>query len=135
MEYIMGRELIEAFQSDYRVYLCGNLSKPQDMKWIPDSHLEIGTSYYREFTADKPHLHTTATEYNYVVSGMTKVFLIEEGQEFVFETGSLFVIPPHTKYASKHIGGTQILFIKNPGGNDKKLVDVDGALVDWLKLW
>jgi len=135
MEYIMGRELNRALQSDYRVYLCGNLHKPQSMKWIPDSQLEIGTSCYKSFTADKPHFHDTATEYNYVASGTTKVLLIEENQEFVFEAGSLFVIPPHTEYASKHLEGTQILFIKNPGGNDKKLVDINETLADWLKSW
>ncbi len=135
MEYIMGSDLRQALQSSYRVYLCGNLSKPQEMKWIPDGQLEIGTSLYKEFTADKPHFHAAATEYNYVISGKTKVLLIDEGQEFTFEEGSLFVIPPHTKYASKHLGGTRILFVKNPGGNDKNLVNINEALTDWLKSW
>lgn len=135
MEYIMGSELNQALQSEYRVYLCGNLCKPQGMKWIPDGQLEIGTSLYQTFTADKPHFHTAATEYNYVISGKTKVLLIDEGKEFTFEEGSLFVIPPNTKYASKHLGGTRILFIKCPGGNDKNLVDMTEALADWLKAW
>lgn len=135
MEYILGNELNQALKSDYRVYLCGNLSKPQKMKWIPDEQLEIGTSLYNEFTSDKPHFHHVATEYNYVISGKTKLLLIDEGEEYTFEEGSLFVIPPHTKYASKHLAGTRILFVKNPGGNDKKLIDINQKLTDWLKSW
>jgi mannose-6-phosphate isomerase-like protein (cupin superfamily) len=135
MEYIAGSELNKALQSDYRVYLCGNLCKPQNMKWIPDGELEIGISFYKEFTADKPHFHAANTEYNYVINGMTKLLLIDYGEEFIFEEGSLFIIPPHTKYASKHIGGTRIIFVKNPGGNDKKLVDINKALTEWLKSW
>lgn len=135
MEYIVGSELNKALQSDYRVYLCGNLYNPQNMKWIHDGQLEIGISYYKKFTSDKPHFHGVATEYNYVMNGKTKVFLIDEGEEYIFEEGSLFVIPPNTKYASKHLGGTRILFVKNPGGNDKKLVNTSEVLAEWLKSW
>ncbi len=136
MEYIRGIDLNQALRSSYRVYLCGDLQKPQDcLSWISDTMLEIGTSLYKEFTADHPHFHAQATEYNYVLHGVSKVLLIDEGTEYIFDENTLFVIPPHTRYASKHMAGTRILFIKYPGGNDKNLITVDGSLKQWLETW
>lgn len=135
MDFIRGNEVKEALKSTYRVYLCGNLQKPQQLKWISDNKNEIGTSYYKEFTADQPHFHTTATEYNYVLSGYSKVLLIDEDKEYIFDEGSLFVISPMTKYASKHSENTKILFLKTPVGNDKQLVDVNEQLEKWLRSW
>lgn len=135
MQYITGNELNQALQSNYRVYLCGDLKMPQNMRWIHDEQMEVGMSLYKEFTAGKPHFHAIATEYNYVISGKMKLLLIDENREYIFEEGSLIVIPPNTKYASKHLGGTRILFIKKPGGNDKNLVEMNNKLNDWLKAW
>ena len=61
--------------------------------------------------------------------------MIDEGKEYTFGEDTLFVIPPHTRYASKHMGGTKILFVKNPGGNDKNLISVDESLKQWLETW
>ncbi len=135
MEFIHGNDIQKALESVYRVYLCGDLKQPQELRWIHDEKNEIGVSYYKRFTADKPHYHTHATEYNYVISGKTKVLLIDEKREFIFESGSLFVFPPMTKYATKHLENTKILFFKSPGGNDKHVLDIDDTLKDWLNSW
>lgn len=135
MEFINSSDIQNALQFVNRVYLCGDLQKPQNLQWIHDAKNEVGMSYYRQFTADKPHYHTTATEYNFIISGETKVFLIDEGREFLFKAESIFVLPPLTKYASKHLANTKILFFKSPGGNDKKLIDIDSRLEEWLKNW
>lgn len=135
MVFIGGREIQKALTDSYRVYLCGDLKKPQDLQWIHDDRNELGISYYKQFTADQPHYHTTATEYNYVISGKSKIYLIDERKELLLETGSVFVLPPMTKYASKHFDNTTIIFFKSPGGNDKQLIDVDGKLKDWLSAW
>lgn len=135
MEYICGDELFQALEKEPRVYLCGELKKPQSMKWISDGDNEIGMSFYKDFTHDAPHLHTTAKEYNFVISGCTKVLLIDSGKTYTFGEGSLFVIPPMTKYASKHSGGTRVLFFKSPGGNDKHLIQIDAYTAEWLAEW
>lgn len=135
MEYIYGKDIQDALESTYRVYLCGDLKKPQELQWIHDEKNEIGVSQYSKFTADHPHYHTRATEYNFVISGCSKVLLIDENKEFVFEAGSLFVIPPMTKYASKHVENTKVLFFKAPGGNDKQLIDIDDQIKAWLSSW
>lgn len=95
----------------------------------------MGISHYRKFTADVPHLHTQALEYNYLISGSSKILILDTGEEFVFEEGSIFVIPPMTKYASKHLADTKILFFKSPGGNDKQLIEVDDKVSKWLSAW
>ena len=135
MQYISGDTIFDALSRSYRVYLCGDLKQPQDMRWIHDDKNEVGISQYKDFTADKPHYHSAATEYNFVLSGCSKVFLPAEGKEYTFEAGSLFIFPPMTEYASKHMGGTTILFFKSPGGNDKHLIDVTPELETWLASW
>lgn len=135
MEFIYGSDIQKALETAYRVYLCGDLKQPQDLQWIHDGKNELGISCYKQFTADQPHYHTTATEYNYIISGKSRVLLIEEGKEFLLEAGSLFVLPPMTKYASKHLDNTTILFFKSPGGNDKQIIDVDNTLKTWLGAW
>ena len=96
------------------MYLCGDLKKPQDLQRIHDDRNELGLSYYKQFTADQPHYHTTATEYNYVISGKSKIYLIDEKKELLLETGLVFVLPPMTKYASKHFDNTTIIFFNPP---------------------
>lgn len=135
MNYIYGKDLTSALDSEYRVYLCGSLKKPQALKYIHDEKNEMGISHYRKFTADLPHLHTQALEYNYLISGSSKILILDTGEEFVFEEGSIFVIPPMTKYASKHLADTKILFFKSPGGNDKQLIEVDDKVSKWLSAW
>lgn len=135
MECIDGKNLELALKSANRVYLCGDLKKPQDLKWIHDENNEIGISHYKCFTADLPHFHTKATEYNYIIKGSTKILLIDEGREILFEEGSIFVLPPMTKYASKHLPNTKIIFFKSPGGNDKHLIGIDDSLEAWRKSW
>ena len=135
MEFIYGKDINKALDLSYRIYLCGDLKQPQEMPWIHDEKNEVGMSHYKVFTADQPHYHTSATEYNIVISGSSKVFLIDEEKEFIFEAGSIFVLPPLTKYASKHSPSTKILFFKSPGGNDKQVINVDDEIKLWLSSW
>ena len=136
MNYLSGKEISQALQKAYRVYLCGDLSNPQEeLSWIYDNQLEIGISYYKGFTADKPHFHEIATEYNYILKGSSKFYVVNEEKEYVFQHGSLFVVPPNTMYASKHLADTQVLFVKSPGGNDKRLIDIHPELKIWLHSW
>ena len=137
IEVIRGEALKKALDKHYRVYLCGDKSMIQpELEYIPDDYLEIGTSDYREFTADKPHYHKSNHEYNYVVRGCVKVVDIEKGEEYTFEEDSLFVIPPNTAYAGKNKAGTRVFFVKCPKGNDKMLVEkVPDAVAEWLKSW
>lgn len=135
MEFLCGNDIFKALETSYRVYLCGDLHQPQQLPWIYDEKNEVGMSHYKIFTSDQPHYHASATEYNFVISGLSKVFLIDERKEFIFESGSIFVLPPLTKYASKHFPNTKILFFKSPGGNDKHVIDVDDEIKLWLSSW
>lgn len=136
MEYILNDDLINSLTKTYRVYLCGALSSPQPaLPCIHDDKIEIGISHYREFTSDIPHFHENSTEYNFILQGTSKVFLLDEVKEYIFQSGSIFVLPPKNKYAFKHSIDTKILFIKSPGGNDKKPFAVDAQLESWLKSW
>ncbi len=135
MEFIRGEYLQKCLNEKYRIYLCGDLKRPQAEKCILDKKNEIGISFYQQFTTDFPHFHTAATEYNYIISGKSKILLLDEQKEVILETGSLFVFSPMTKYITKHQAGTKILFFKSPGGNDKQLIDMTEELKVWGQSW
>jgi len=136
MKYISASDLEAFLKTNDRVYLCGNLEKKQEMDWISTDGVEIGISHYKHFKADIPHYHMSNIEYNFILSGESKIFLIEEEKEFHFKENTLFVIPPNTKYASKHQKDTKIMFIKVPGGNDKIVIgDIGEQLTNWLSRW
>ncbi len=53
-EICFRKKLLSSLETDNRMYLCGNLEKPQALDWINTDGLEIGMSDYKEFTADVP---------------------------------------------------------------------------------
>jgi len=134
IKIIRGSDIEEATSKEYRQYLVGDLKNPQLLDFVKDN-VEIGISSYKEFTSDVPHKHPVCSEYNYILEGTTKVLIIEDNVEFTFEKGDFFSIPVNTPYASKHKGGTKVLFFKNPSINDKTKVEVTKELSDWLNKW
>ena len=114
-----------------RQYLVGNLKLPQSLPYIKSDVLEIGISSYREYSEEIAHKHTTATEYQYVISGWTKYINTETLEEFEFRKGDFYVIETGTPYAQKCKAGTEILFVKVPSINDKTIVEVNQKVQEW----
>ena len=133
---IRKKQIDEALDKEYRQYLCGHLSKPQPFLEHLDSDIEVGISFYKEFTADTPHVHPVCTEHCYVLSGSTRMLILgDEREEVELNEGDFFVLPPNKPYASKHKAGTKLLFIKAPGTNDKTIIDIDEETKEWLRAW
>ena len=133
---ILIREAIEnGLKEKGRVYLCGNLAFPNGLEHIPTQGYEIGISCYREFSADKAHLHSYNTEYNYVLEGELKILLLQEGTEHHLKKGDLFVIRTDEPYIGKALPSTKVLFSKVPGGNDKVEVPMSVAVKNWCRKW
>lgn len=116
-----------------RQYLAGNLSRPQTLNFIKDEKLEIGITDYSEYTTEPVHYHTTAVEYQYMLSGWTKYMDIETGEEYEFKKGDFYYIETNTVYAQKSKNGTRILFVKSPSVNDKKVVDTPDLIKEWYE--
>lgn len=135
MKTIKGTAIDSVLQKVKRVYLCGHLDKVNDFDHIENDGLEIGISRYRVFTADLPHVHTFNDEYNIVLKGEMKVYLFNEKKEYIVREGDLFLIEPDMPYISKAMPGTEVLFVKSPGGNDKQLRDIDPATDHWMQAW
>lgn len=135
MDFIKNSDIEAGLEAFGRVYLCGNLKKANGVEHIQTEDYEIGMSDYSEYTFEKAHLHASNREFNYVVKGAIKVFLLSEKKEYLFSQGDLFVINTNEPYVSKCLEGTRTLFSKFPGGNDKVLVDVDDNLINWGKSW
>lgn len=129
---IASQEIEDALSQVSRQYLIGNLSRPQQVEALNSEALEIGLTAYTEFAAENPHTHSTATEFQYVLSGWTQYFDMETGEKFDFTAGDFYAISTGTIYAQKSKPGTRILFIKVPSINDKELVEVTPEVEQWM---
>jgi 8-oxo-dGTP diphosphatase len=131
---ISGQEIDTALQNVTRQYLVGDLQKPQELKHVPSSLIEIGiTRYENEAKLEAPHKHKQAFEFQYVTSGLTAYHNLDTGAEQVFRKGDFYVIEPGVAYAQKSVPGTEILFIKVPPGNDKIPMDATPEVEAWFR--
>lgn len=126
-------EIEESLVGVTRQYLVGDLKRPQKLPHIKDENLEMGITSYSEGGIEGPHYHSTATEYQYVLSGSTTYFDLGSNKEHKFSQGDFYVIHPNTTYAQKSLPGTAILFIKVPSINDKHAVEVSSEMKRWYK--
>lgn len=90
--FVLNAAQIEyALDHNYRQYLTGRLQYPQKELICLDDDIEVGMSRYDCFTADKPHLHTQATEHVYVLEGEVRIRLMDSvGQEYRLKAGDFF---------------------------------------------
>ena len=130
---IKNTYISEALKSVTRQYFVGNLSRPQRVSFVKDDRLEIGISSYPAHKSEPAHVHGIATEYQYMISGWTEYMDIETGDVYEFKKGDFYAIIPGTAYSQRVKAGTNILFIKVPSTNDKKLIEVSGDQLAWLQ--
>ncbi len=135
MNILRGKDIENGLKETGRVYLCGDLEKANGIEYVHTDGYEIGISDYPEYTFEKAHIHTFNREYNYVMEGAVKIFLLNEKKEYLFEKGDLFVINIDEPYVGKCLKGTRTIFSKDPGGNDKVLVEMNEALLRWGESW
>lgn len=129
---IENKEIQKSLESTTRQYFAGNLSKPQEIEFIRDERLEIGISSYPKNISEPTHVHSIATEYQYMISGWTEYMDVETGEIYEFKKGDFYAILPGTAYAQRVKAGTKILFIKTPSINDKQLVEISDEQEKWL---
>jgi len=130
---IENSDIQEALEITTRQYFVGNLSKPQEIPFFRSKKLEIGITSYDNFISEPTHMHTEATEYQYMISGRTQYLDVNTGEIYEFVGGDFYEIEANTAYAQKSKPGTKILFIKVPAINDKQLLEVDKSIVKWLE--
>ncbi|PNY20235.1 cupin domain-containing protein [Streptococcus parauberis] len=137
MKFILKKNIDRELQLNGRTYLTGKLEKENNLKYISTISEEIGISKYNSFKYDKAHLHKWNNEINYVIKGEIKVYIFEEEKEYYFSEGDLFYIEPNMPYMTKCNDGTEVIFFKVPGGNDKQEFDIQGnsSWINWTKKW
>ena len=135
MKAVDGILVRQALSEKNRVYLCGNLSYADSFNPVINDGLEIGISHYDSFTAEKAHFHKWNTEYNIVKKGTVKVYVFEEKKEYVLNEDDMYVIEPGMTYITKAQPGTEVMFVKSPGGNDKELISLTDEIISWGKDW
>lgn len=129
---IENKDIQKSLEGTTRQYFAGNLSKPQEIEFIRDERLEIGISSYPKHISEPTHVHSIATEYQYMISGWTEYMDVETGEIYEFKKGDFYAILPGTAYAQRVKAGTKILFIKTPSINDKQLVEISDEQEKWL---
>ena len=135
MKTVNGKQVRKSLSERIRVYLCGDLSAPEDFEFVKTDGLEIGISHYDSFVAEKAHLHKWNHEYNFVKSGSVKVYNFDEEKEYEFHKDDMYVVEPNMRYVTKAQPGTEVIFVKSPGGDDKELLPVTGEIANWSKNW
>lgn len=131
IEVISCESIQGSLASSNRQYLVGNLSIPQELDYLRDDNVEVGITEYKEDTIEKPHYHTTTTEYVYVVEGETKYIDVNSKEETIVKKGDFFLIRTGITYAQKSKAGLKLLFFKCPSGNDKVSVKYGESLEEW----
>ena len=138
VHFIEGADVDEALGPAGRVYLSGHLERPQPhfdhVGDLPDP-TEAGITRYAELTVDQPHLHALNTDFTYVLRGTYAVRIIPTGEVRVLGEGGLCVIEPGLPHVCIASPGTQVIFFKVPGGNDKVPVELDGTSRDWVEAY
>ena len=131
---ISAGEIDDALIDTTRQYLVGDLQKPERLRHIPSSLIEIGITRYGEKGGTEPtHTHKQAFEFQYMTSGVTAYLDTRTGEEHIFRKGDFYVIEPGVVYAQKSAPNTEILFIKVPPGNDKVPVDITPEVKIWFE--
>jgi quercetin dioxygenase-like cupin family protein len=131
IEVISGESIQTSLAGSNRQNLVGNLSIPQELDYLRDDNVEVGITQYKEDTIEKPHYHTTTTEYVYVVEGETKYIDVNTNEETIVKKGDFFLIRTGITYAQKSKAGLKLLFFKCPSGNDKVNVKYGESLEEW----
>lgn len=135
IEVVSGQSIESALNISKRQYLVGELALPQELEYLRDSHVEAGITEYKEYTIEKPHYHTTTTEYIYVISGESKYMNVNTREETFVKQGDFYVIHSGITYAQKSNAGLKVIFFKYPSGNDKICVEDDGSLEEWYSIF
>jgi 8-oxo-dGTP diphosphatase len=130
---IDNKVIKKSLENVTRQYLVGNLFKPQEINFIKDERVEIGISSYSKYMYEPAHMHNIATEYQYMIQGWTEYMDVETGKIYEFRSGDFYTILPGTKYIQRIKAGTDILFIKTPSINDKKLVNISADQERWME--
>jgi 8-oxo-dGTP diphosphatase len=132
---ISSTEIDDALRDTTRQYLVGDLQKPERLRHVASSLIEIGVTRYGDAGGtEATHTHKQAFEFQYMTSGLTAYLDTLTGEEHIFRKGDFYVIEPGVVYAQKSSPHTEILFIKVPPGNDKVPVDITPEVETWFEI-
>lgn len=134
-DIIYNNEIDKSMETEKRQYLTGDLKLPQVLDYIKDDNVEIGISRYKEYGVEEPHYHNEVSEYHIILEGKTKYVDVSENIEYSFQKGDFYIIRPNTIYIQKSLEGTQLMFIKVPGKNDKVKVESNDKIKTWFEHW
>ena len=119
-----------------RVYLTGHLERPQaSFPHISTlaSAVELGITRHDVPAAEQPHLHERNTDIMVVQRGSYAVRILSTGASRVMGAGDVCVLEPNVPHVCVASAGSQVMFFKTPGGNDKVPVELDPPSAAWVE--
>lgn len=134
--FLDGADVDRALGTAGRVYLVGHLGLPQPLLehiGCLDSPVEVGVTRYDRPTADRPHMHRWNVDIVFVIRGSYAMRNLGTGEARVLTEGGLYAVEPNTPHACVAAPGTEVLFVKVPGGNDKVEVELDPESERWVQ--
>lgn len=135
VHFVDGADVDAFLGTGGRVYLAGHLGRPQEgfaHVGSLEEPTEVGITRYEKLTVDQPHLHTFNVDFTYVVEGSFTVRIIPTGEVRELRKNGLCVIEPGLAHVCVAQPGTQVLFVKIPGGNDKVPAELDDDARAWV---
>lgn len=92
---ISAGEIDDSLTDSTRQYLVGDLQRPERLRHIASSLVEIGITRYGEDGGTEPtHTHTQAFEFQYMTAGLTAYLNTITREEHIFRKGDFYVIEP-----------------------------------------
>lgn len=116
---IPKKEIERAIQKHPKQYLTGNLTKPQDLRHVPNRNIEIGLTKMFAGQIEKMHYHKVQWEFVYVLKGSFMCTDTTRGEKHEFHEGDFFMIESDTPYTQKALTDCLLYFVKFPSIKDK----------------
>ncbi len=126
IQVLKNKAISESMLFNERQYMLGELSLPQELRYIENPDIAIGLIEFKEFSHDIPHIHSIISESQYMIDGHAALLNLDTMEETVVSRGDFFYIPQNTPHVMKAQAGTKFIFIKSKCINDKQILD--GAL-------
>lgn len=134
LKHFHGEEICGVLKSCREVALCADPTRPRPkMRFYEDADIEVRMERFPMFSACSPRHHRGEQEFKFVVKGAVKVLLLGDDVEYVFESGSLFIVDANMRYCMKCMPESQIMTFALP--NDYALPDEELPVGDGLRVW
>lgn len=123
---IPAEEIEKVLAEGKRIYLAGDLKKPEKVQHIANKFAEVGISSYKGDEGEDPHFHTKVFDFWYILEGEIALRDNKTGEVHEFKKGDFFQTKQNVCFSTLVRGPCRVIFVKAPSLNDKTSCDKCG---------